>query len=188
MMLLDRSFLKKPGSSARCRFVDCLISLGRTVIGFADDKQCHQQLLCGLICHLSVMQGCYPRFRLYLKGRCFTMLIRGILLSAVLGASAIHASAADLLRVRANSSETVYVDRDTIKVKDGLATVWSIWDLAVPRTNLFSEGYRSVLVKNEYNCSKRTGRVVEVVEFSDAMAQGGAIRTYSDFDCRPDYF
>jgi hypothetical protein len=114
------------------------------------------------------------------------MMIRGLLLSAVLSASAMGASAADLLKVRANSSETIYVDRDSIEVQDGLVTVWSIWDLAVPRTNLFSEGYRSVLVKNEYNCNKRTGRVVEVVEFSDAMAQGGAIRTYSDFEREPD--
>ena len=114
------------------------------------------------------------------------MFFRGLLLSALVSASAINAVAADLLEVRASSSETVYVDRDTIKVKDGLATVWSIWDLAVPRINIFSEGYRSVLVKNEYNCNKRTGRVVEVVEFSDAMAQGGAIRTYSDFEREPD--
>jgi hypothetical protein len=43
-----------------------------------------------------------------------------------------------------------------------------------------------VLIKNEYDCRRRTVRVVEVVEYAAPMAQGDALRTYSDYEHQED--
>lgn len=94
----------------------------------------------------------------------------------------VTASAADLLEVRDTSQANVYVDRETLQVSGGRATVWSVWNFKAPKNNSFDENYRSVLIKNEYDCKRRTVRVVEVEEFAAPMAQGDALRTYTDYD------
>jgi hypothetical protein len=97
-----------------------------------------------------------------------------------------HASAGDLLEVRATTQAHVYIDRDTLHVSGGRASVWSLWNLKAPKKNSSDEDYRSVLIKNEYDCRRRTVRVVEVVEYAAPMAQGDALRTYSDYDHQED--
>lgn len=93
-----------------------------------------------------------------------------------------NASAADLQEVRATVHATIYIDRETLRVSDGRASAWSLWNFNNPRSNSFDESYRSVLIKNEYDCKRKTVRVVEVVEFAAPMAQGDALRTHSDYE------
>lgn len=92
------------------------------------------------------------------------------------------ASAGDLLEVRTTAHASVYIDRDTLQVGGDRASVWSLWNFNNPKSNSFDERYRSVLTKNEFDCKRRTVRVVEVEEFAAPMAQGDAVRTYSDYE------
>ncbi len=97
-----------------------------------------------------------------------------------------NATAADLLEVRSTTQANIYIDRETLEVSGGRASAWSLWNFKNPKSNTFDESYRSVLIKNEYDCNRRTARVVEVVEFAAPMAQGDALRTYSDYEHRED--
>lgn len=90
------------------------------------------------------------------------------------------ASAADLQEVRATAHANIYVKRDTLQVSGNRASIWSLWNFNDPKSNSFEESYSSVLIKNEYDCRRRTVRVVQVVEYASPMAQGEALRAYSD--------
>lgn len=110
------------------------------------------------------------------------MLTYVLVLVSALVLPVTQASAADLLEVRATAHATIYIDRETLRASDGRASAWSLWNFDSPRNNAFDESYRSVLIKNEYDCKRKTVRVVEVVEFAAPMAQGDALRTHSDYD------
>ena len=103
-----------------------------------------------------------------------------VILVSALVVPVANASAGDLIEVRATTHASVYVDRDTLQVGGSRASVWSLWNFNNPKSNSFDERYRSVLTKNEFDCKRRTVRVVEVEEFAAPMAQGDAVRTYSD--------
>jgi hypothetical protein len=93
-----------------------------------------------------------------------------------------NASAADLLEVRATAHAKIYIDRETVQVKGDRASAWALWNFNDPRNNSFDESYRSVLIKNEYDCKRKTVRVVEVVEYAAPMAEGDALRSHSDYE------
>jgi hypothetical protein len=109
-----------------------------------------------------------------------------LLLVSALVLPVANASAADLLEVRATAQANIYVNRDTLQVGGSRASAWSLWNFNSPKSNTFDESYRSVLIKNEYDCKRKTVRVVEVVEFAAPMAQGDALRTYSDYEHQED--
>lgn len=114
------------------------------------------------------------------------MTVRGLLLLTAVSLPLADAAAVDFLELRATATEHIYVDRETIQARDGRATAWSLWDLHEPQGNSYDESYRSVLIKNEYDCQRRTVRVVEVKEFAGPMAQGQALRSYTDYAKKPD--
>ena len=109
-----------------------------------------------------------------------------LLLVSVLVLPIANASAADLLEIRATDHADIYVNRETLQVSGGRASAWALWNFKSPKSNTFDESYRSVLIKNEYDCKRKTVRVVEVVEFAAPMAQGDALRTYSDHEHQED--
>jgi len=114
------------------------------------------------------------------------MLNYVLILVSALVLSVANASGGELLEVRATTHANIYVDRKTLQVSGSRASVWSLWNFNSPKNNLFDESYRSVLIKNEYDCKRRTVRVVEVVEYAAPMAEGDALRTYSDYEQRED--
>ena len=114
------------------------------------------------------------------------ILARSLLLPIAVFLPLSNAVAADFMELRATASERIFVDRETIQVQDGRATASSLWALKSARSNSFEERYSSVLIKNEYDCQRRTVRVVEVSEFAGPMADGPALRTYTDYGRKPD--
>jgi hypothetical protein len=103
-----------------------------------------------------------------------------LLLVSALVLPVANAAATDLLEVRATAHANIYLDRETLQLNGDRASAWSLWNFNNPRNNSFDESYRSVLIKNEYDCKRKTVRVVEVVEYAAPMAQGDALRTHSD--------
>ena len=103
-----------------------------------------------------------------------------LLLVSALVLPVANAAATDLLEVRATDHANIYIDRETLQLNGDRASAWSLWNFNNPRNNSFDESYRSVLIKNEYDCKRKTVRVVEVVEYAAPMAQGDALRTHSD--------
>lgn len=108
-------------------------------------------------------------------------------LLAVGDAVATSSTAAELQPIRTAEHATVYVELDTIDRTEGKPVVWTLWDHKSEQINLYHEPYRSVRLLNEYDCSARTVRLVEIIEYADSLANGEALRSYpgTDTDARP---
>jgi hypothetical protein len=108
-------------------------------------------------------------------------------MSAVCGALAAVASAAELHPIRTAEHATIYIELDTIARSEGKPVVWTLWDHASEQVNLYHEPYRSVRLLNEYDCTARTVRLVEIIEYTNSLGNGEPLRSYpgSDTDSRP---
>ena len=92
-----------------------------------------------------------------------------VAMSAVGGALAGVASAAELHPIRTAEHATIYIELDTIEHSEGKPVVWTLWDHASEQVNLYHEPYRSVRLLNEYDCTARTVRLVEIIEYKNSL-------------------
>jgi hypothetical protein len=114
-------------------------------------------------------------------------LVAVLALFAIVDAMRTNGTAAELHPIRTAEHATVYVELDTIDRSEGKPVVWTLWDHGSEQVNLYHEPYRSVRLLNEYDCSARTVRLVEIVEYSNSLGNGQALRSYpgTDADARP---
>jgi hypothetical protein len=103
-------------------------------------------------------------------------LFLGIFLAASLPSIGMAKDTLSPVRIMSNGS--VYIDPATIKHDGENAYVWSVWDLSSQQLNVFDEPYRSVRLYNEYNCTDRTMRLLEVIEFAQSKGEGDPIRIH----------
>ncbi|MGZ8408381.1 MAG: surface-adhesin E family protein [Hyphomicrobium sp.] len=117
----------------------------------------------------------------------YKKLFAVLALSVVADAAATVGTAAELHPIRTAEHATIYVELDTINRAEGKPVVWTLWDHRSEQVNLYHEPYRSVRLLNEYDCSARTVRLVEIIEYADSLGNGAALRHYpgTDTDARP---
>jgi hypothetical protein len=117
----------------------------------------------------------------------YQKLFAVLALSSVVDAVLTAGTAADLHPIRTAEHATIYVELDTIDGSDGKPVVWTLWDHGSEQINLYHEPYRSVRLLNEYDCSARTVRLVEIVEYANSLGNGDALRSYpgADTEARP---
>jgi hypothetical protein len=117
----------------------------------------------------------------------YQKLFAVLALSSVVDAVLTAGTAADLHPIRTAEHATIYVELDTIDRSDGKPVVWTLWDHGSEQINLYHEPYRSVRLLNEYDCSARTVRLVEIVEYANSLGNGDALRSYpgADTEARP---
>ena len=71
-----------------------------------------------------------------------------------------------------------YADPDTIRRKDNLVKMWSLFDLRTTQTGK-ANSYLSIKAQQAYDCAQDRSRALAYTKFSDHMGQGAEVYSVS---------
>jgi hypothetical protein len=91
-----------------------------------------------------------------------------ILMSLVANASA----AAEWVRVGVNGSTTSYADPATVRKAGNTATMSDLLDFTTAQSRPYGTPYLSQVTQQEYDCTDRRARTIDLRRYSENMAKG----------------
>jgi hypothetical protein len=83
-----------------------------------------------------------------------------------------------LVSSNADTGDTFYVDFATIRKDGNLRKVWELMDMRKPSTT----GTKSRRIRTEYDCKEERTRVLSLDAFSENMASGKLLNSFTEVD------
>jgi hypothetical protein len=94
-----------------------------------------------------------------------------IILSVTLSVTC-GAAAAEWSQINRDANGTTYVDKANMTAKDGLVTLWSLYDAEVPTEVRPNEYSHSAKMQSEFNCQEHIARTIVMISYGERMASG----------------